>query len=145
MKWAEQWLHFVQQTQHISIGPAIFSGTSGFTKWSTKSINTLYPTLFQVKVDCGEQWLHLVEQTNLSQLAQQVLVVLLEAPDGQLSLNNFPASYYHIWEQWLVPTEYGYSKMVLLLKTLHHVVVVSIDMSVTFYLFCILLDCNRYK
>ncbi|XP_072022715.1 meiosis regulator and mRNA stability factor 1-like [Amphiura filiformis] len=83
-----------------------------------------FPYVVEVKVDCGEQWLHLVEQTHLSQLAQQVLVVLLEAPDGQLSLNNFPASYYHIWEQWLVPTEYGYSKMVLLLKTLHHVILV---------------------
>ena len=78
-----------------------------------------------MKSDCGEQWLYLVEQTNLSQLAQQVLVVLLEAPDGQLSLNNFPASYYQIWEQWLVPTEYGYSKMVTLLKVLHHVIMVS--------------------
>lgn len=66
-----------------------------------------------------------VEHQHLNQLTHQVLVVLLETKDGRLSVSEFSPRYQAIWQVPLVPTEYGYSQLVLLLKALYHVVMVS--------------------
>ena len=65
--------------------------------------------------------MHLVEKMQLSQLAQQVLVVFLESTGGRLLINDITHAYQQVWHQQLLPMEYGHSRLLTLMKNLHYI------------------------
>ena len=87
-----------------------------------------FVTHFQIVCDGCEKRLHLIDTMHLSQLAQQVLVVLLESDEGHLLMKCISQAYQRVWHQQLVPIEYGHGRLVTLMKTLHYVLTVKMSL-----------------
>ncbi|XP_022103471.1 meiosis regulator and mRNA stability factor 1-like [Acanthaster planci] len=84
-----------------------------------------FPHVVEVVSDGSIERLHLVEKVHLSQLAQQMLVVLLETEQGYLAITDVQTAYRSVWHQDLIPIEYGHSRLVTLMKMLPYVLKVQ--------------------
>ncbi|XP_038077630.1 meiosis regulator and mRNA stability factor 1-like [Patiria miniata] len=96
--------------------------------YHTKNMQELmarFPHVVEIVSDGSKHHLHLVENMHLSQLTQQILVVLLESDDGRLAIKDVSVAYHSVWGQELIPIEYGHSRLVTLMKMLHYVLMVQ--------------------
>ncbi|XP_033630021.1 meiosis regulator and mRNA stability factor 1-like isoform X2 [Asterias rubens] len=90
-----------------------------------EELMALFPRVVEIVSDGAEKRLHLVEKMQLSQLAQQVLVVFLESTGGRLLINDITHAYQQVWHQQLLPMEYGHSRLLTLMKNLHYILKVK--------------------
>ncbi|XP_071478338.1 meiosis regulator and mRNA stability factor 1-like [Diadema antillarum] len=85
--------------------------------------------MVEIITEDDDKRLRSVERQHLSDLTQQILVVLLLEPQGRALVEQAQRSYAQVWGQELVATQYGFSSVTLLMKALHHVVTVKDEWS----------------
>ncbi|XP_030847360.1 meiosis regulator and mRNA stability factor 1-like [Strongylocentrotus purpuratus] len=85
--------------------------------------------IVEIVTEDDDKRLRSVEREHLSDLTQRILVVLLEQPRGSASVEKVVELHKKLWGEELVATEYGYSSVTLLLKAVHHVVMVKDEWS----------------
>ncbi|XP_033107994.1 meiosis regulator and mRNA stability factor 1-like [Anneissia japonica] len=95
------------------------------TDYQCRSVEEVFqkmPHVVEINTRETEKSVVLVNRKHLSQLAQWVLVILVDQPEGRLLLKHVPDVFRQRYQTDLKHVEYGYSQLVLLLSDIPHVV-----------------------
>ncbi|XP_077980745.1 meiosis regulator and mRNA stability factor 1-like isoform X2 [Glandiceps talaboti] len=93
-----------------------------FNVTSTHQLMAKLPCVVQMVGDDDKAAICLIDRTCLQEFAHQTLVLLMEEEDGKLALDEFADAFYAVWGHRVISMEYGYSKLVDLLKAISAVV-----------------------